>query len=85
MGRRRGGAVPAEGTSYAGRTWVGGRENSTGVGLRGGLMGMEQSMGKEQILQDIGGPGGDFFNSSVTRHYWRIFKACKRSDTISAS
>lgn len=42
-------------------------------------------MGKEQILQDIGGPGGDFFNSSVTRHYWRIFKACKRSDTISAS
>lgn len=85
VGRRRGGAVPAEGTSYAGRTWVGGRENSTGVGLRGGLMGMEQSMGKEQILQDIGGPGGDFFNSSVTRHYWRIFKACKRSDTISAS
>lgn len=91
VGRRRRGAVPAEGTSYAGTLrkdlacWER-KQHWCGVEVRGvGLMGMEWSMGKKQILQGVGGPGGDFFNSSVTRHYWRIFRACKRSDLISAS
>ena len=64
MGRRRGGAVPAEGTSYAGtlRKDLGWWERKQHwCGVEGGLMGMEQSMGKEQILPGHWRPWRRFF------------------------